>query len=748
MKITQKIEGIISLRKQRIGDLRKKLNFLQELEGVVENVAVLKAEIISTIQTGNGRFYAIVQNNPEIENRITKLDPESLLLKIKTQIKELEYLVKRFGRENIQISVVGRARQGKSTLLQAISGLKDKVIPASDGTDCTGAKSIICNAEGTFRARVVFYTEKELMEQVQKYMDVLMLDISLGSVFDIEKLKIEDLKQKTTKTASADSRFRHLSKFIYYFKTYKANLGREIEITDQDEVRRYVAQYNDAGKETFDYLAVKEVSIYTPFTYPDAGKIVLVDTIGVGDTSLGIKDKMMETLSYDSDAAIILRRPDPMGDGIREEDNDLFDLIQTHIKDRAVDKWLFYVLNAIGTSNQTISLKMKDLLEEKKKEGALSASFIKIIDCSDKHAVEEELLVPMLDSLTANLSAIDTDFLKRADRTGGELYVAWFSFFKEVQYVLAKDIRMDSNVNLKIYDLFRDIYENELLGTLKASCVKWSADRNTPCDMLDRQFQRITTFNVDSRLPSQEEIDIRLKRGSTTGNPYFVYCEYAHALRTGLTEDFIKIDASLNEVVTHFKDEITSILTENGRLSRIYPINPAYSKSVWLRQFAEDALLPMGLSRLQFAFTFLSDFELSVRGFLIYKIRKHLDILDPDISTQMPDLGSEPNRAIRSALRNRLNTLKESLKRELQNFTQDPNEVFFAVIKEFYDRLAYSSDSEKEWRTLYYENYAMVWKEELKGVQNSRIVFDEWKSCVDKVREYDRKNDFILINGL
>jgi hypothetical protein len=58
---------------------------------------------------------------------------------------EVRQMAKRFNRNRLQIGVLGRARQGKSTKLQCLTGLSSNVIPAGNSSHCTGARSIIIN---------------------------------------------------------------------------------------------------------------------------------------------------------------------------------------------------------------------------------------------------------------------------------------------------------------------------------------------------------------------------------------------------------------------------------------------------------------------------------------------------------------------------------------------------------------------------------------------------------------------------
>lgn len=72
-----------------------------------------------------------------------KIDLHSFQLKQAKLREASRNIEERFSRKTINIAVIGGARQGKSKLLQTISGLSNEVIPAFDTSDCTGATSMI-----------------------------------------------------------------------------------------------------------------------------------------------------------------------------------------------------------------------------------------------------------------------------------------------------------------------------------------------------------------------------------------------------------------------------------------------------------------------------------------------------------------------------------------------------------------------------------------------------------------------------
>src|SRR5436305_1031442 len=115
---------------------------------------------------------------PELQQRAESFRGGSSSLdgQINDALARTANLVARFGKMTINVGVAGKARQGKSTILQAISGLDDRVIPTSDGLPCTGAKSRIMHRTDDPHAEVEYYRAEEfLREIVHPYYEALRL---------------------------------------------------------------------------------------------------------------------------------------------------------------------------------------------------------------------------------------------------------------------------------------------------------------------------------------------------------------------------------------------------------------------------------------------------------------------------------------------------------------------------------------------------------------------------------------------
>jgi len=103
----------------------------------------------------------------ESRNKIAMLERQvpALQANITKQQAELQQLALRFGRGTLNIGIVGNARQGKSTFLQALTGLTGDEIPAAETDHCTGAPSLIINHKDTY-ADVEYFTESGFLQEI------------------------------------------------------------------------------------------------------------------------------------------------------------------------------------------------------------------------------------------------------------------------------------------------------------------------------------------------------------------------------------------------------------------------------------------------------------------------------------------------------------------------------------------------------------------------------------------------------
>lgn len=755
--ITEQIEEIIDRRIGRNGFegkghlkaiLEKKM-FFEELLRLVDDYSTLRETILSQIREQNGEYYVMSIEDPTFLNKVEAADPSSVVLQLQKCLNECDRLEKRFNRDTINISVIGRARQGKSRLLQSISGLKDEVIPASNGGDCTGAKSIIANNKGDTYAKVVFYNEVELIEQIQKYLDSIGISRHIGSISQIKSLQPDVANYDSTlssKTGKQQSLFQHLRKYVEHFDDYARFIGTVEDNVPESEIRNYVAQYDVNMKPTYAFLAVKEVLVFTQFPVTDAGKIVLVDTIGLGDTSLGIREKMIRTLRDDSDAAILVRLPSANGDSIRVEDDELYDLICEAMGVEALSKWLFFALNVCDALDNHNS---GNAMEEALKARKLNFSFIKKVNCGDQVEVEKNLLLPILEYLSTNLSAVDNSLMKNANVQFTEAYQKYFDLCAKLQSVLAGGFKK----SLQSGGLFDELYEDlELSRQIELLIGKYS-DKNAECEVI-RDVVKSVVRDISGLCPKPEDILYRLTSGGPDAYPDNVYNYFAGNLRASVRDEFEEINHStIADLQEGFRNEVCMVLKDpsGGKLGSItlHMDSSEESPMDWLRHLIDEKLNDFPL--IAEAFEDIYNYKLNIEGLLEYKADRSLDCLDPSpMNTRFlrPNFQGmsmeEIAEVIEQSLMNAIPIVADEIMTGIKELLVIPYNSFNARIRKLKDRIIIKKEGQRELRNFYRENATFIWANDFKNIAEKEVALGQLNEYCDKLAEKRVNNLFVL----
>ena len=124
MNRNEKINSIILKRKPLDEKLKK----------VQNNVVLLNSEIskLEKLQRTTAEKLITLQGDPNFLQALREVDFSEIKKRISDELKNLEKLKRRFSRDSLNLGVVGIARQGKSRLLQSLTGLSSTEIPDSD----------------------------------------------------------------------------------------------------------------------------------------------------------------------------------------------------------------------------------------------------------------------------------------------------------------------------------------------------------------------------------------------------------------------------------------------------------------------------------------------------------------------------------------------------------------------------------------------------------------------------------------
>lgn len=771
MEIREQISAIIARRQARLPGIDEKLRVLDEMEAQAARVEAVRNQMIRPDGTviSESKFAPMLERNPDMAWGLQALDFEPVKDGIKRAREALGEYRRRCARETVDISVVGKARGGKSELLKSISGLSNHVIPAFDSTDCTGAPSVIHNVPGSsLQARLRFKSSGDMLAAARTYLERMIADVSqrpaLYRMEDIRSLDLAAVEAAVPAGAAEGILFEYLKKMADHYDEWAPYAdGPEMVLTDENKIMEFVAQNNGVSEDDptqtredyYKYLVVDTCEISCAFPQADAGRISLIDTVGLGDHTEGILDKMLETVGNRSDAVIFLHLPrDGTGGGLPAEVVNIYNSIREKCGDRALDQWLFYFINHVAAPTKSLAVNTaycEGALKRIKGSKWLGAQNAKIVEVTDAEAVRNQFLMPLLESLLKNLDSIDETYRRPAAEALEALGEEYGALCGRAEKVLRSDVRANASLAPLVHRLTEEAMKN-LRAVLFRTQRAWREKRDQPCAVLDSSardiFTRMCQTNFQGAyLPTQKEIMDELESGII---PNLLYTQYANAIRNRISKDFLNVDLELQGVIAEMKGDMARALYDSCGLSALCPPpegdRPAYE---WFRDFA-DTVLGDDYPNLRLAVETLAGFEFSVKGFLTYEVRNCLDDLDLNFG-DVPRLVNEKNSSLERTRNNICANLHRTLCR-IANILEDemgalcvkPNRAMFAEIADFCDRIFYAGEAEMEWRN-FYANYAsLLWSEELRQQQSVGVMFQDWLELAEGLRQYLRSHVFSL----
>lgn len=756
MNIPQEIDNIIVQRKKRLPIVKDMQNRIKRVNNSVKKLELICKEA----SVGGENYKELFKQHPEIAEKLRLLSTQKFnesYLKASEVLRKLEV---RFSREEIHISFVGRAGQGKSLVMQNISGLSGSVIPSADGADCTGAKSIITNRQGqSVSAEITFYTRSEYTDIVNKYLNEIFGSgvEKLYAVEDILHLNVLELQIKLdASSAKKQSLFVQLTKYIEHSEEVIPLLGTT-KVVPEEEIECYVAQYSnkDKAKKYFSYLGVKVANILCSFPYSECGKIVLVDTIGLGATALDLKSQMLGTVGNDSDVILLMTRPDAQRPHVEQDDIDIVNDIVNMVGAEYTKRMLFWIINKVSSG---VGRNVDGIPEIEKHIDRMSDFPIAeklVVDCKDKNVVETELLIPILKQLSNNLPKMEDILLANAEEQLHDLYIEYHQLAEKVGEALVSSIDKDTRREFsneiakkikKLSNSIRELYVNEPYGRL----------RNQPCERLKEAVEKKLN-KILTRVPEENEVLELLNDG--TINQHNAYEVLTDRIRLDTINDFLKLNELLDDLTLEMKQYVVHCLADGelGGFGNLVSVS-YQDADLWLKAFLHQIEGKKNYTYIAEAVRKLDDFKLKMESFLIYRVRAHLDIIDISLIPQAPSLrGTLAEKEVLASdiifwLEHNLQIVYQKIKEELKPLYGYPNSALWAVIKDFYDRIVYArnpdngDDVQREWRYLYEDSIPVIWKKEYESYQAQKGINEDWNALVEEIRKYDSEKMYSFMD--
>ncbi len=720
--------------------IQKRRPLAQKIETVEINLKTL-LDALCQLEKQHDQLLNKV-GDPGTIGRLREIDFSAIQRSIDTELTTLHNLKFRFFRNTLNIGVVGRARQGKSRLLQSLTGLSTAEIPDGDDQHCTGVRSNIhhnSEAEETY-AEVWFHTELSFLNEViAPYYWQLKLGSHPLTLQEFADMPLPELSRELAATSKAAAMYDHLRRYHQNLDQYCDALSESSpRRVPRHRIREYVAQDTiDRQRIYFNYLAVREVKIVCAFPNVDIGQITLVDMPGLGDTGIGDEERMIKTLGQDIDFVLFIRMPKTTGDFWAKEDIELYDMANSALVDLPIKEWSFMVLNHINGSSD--NRRNCESLKKNIADKHIDVQDTIIANCANSEEAKTEILDRALHYLGQRIEVLDQQYASACQDRLIQLQRT-----VAVELEKAKGAWKQTSKDgffPKFIRLFESFW-NDLTGELEGLVLSMISER----DIEDITFKTavdsaIATCRLEPGIPTLEKIQ---QKCHAEGAEMTAYAECLHEVRTHLSKQFLSLDIALKESLETAKSRVVEILKTHGRLEKIAEENG----SEFLKQMVEK--IPGDLAGLKLGFQTLATFDLQYRGLVQHRIRKHLDVLIPNRTPYKLEIklvdkwldvktgrihAPTPAEKIADNLSKAQAEAVNNCEKELKTLLKDPSQAGFAIVEEFIDRVLRAEDVRTEWQIFLQEVASDIWSDELGTIREHTQLRQDWMQKIEKVEQ-------------
>ncbi|WP_313707306.1 dynamin family protein [Planktothrix agardhii] len=746
-------------RSARIAEIiQKRQPLAQRIISVEANLKNLQ-NAIQILETDRKQQLNQWPNEAKIVDKLNKIDFSSILSTIEKELRELYKLRIRFARKTLNIGVVGRMKQGKSTLLQTLSGLSDHEIPARSGKACTAVRSTIYHQpENLTEALVTFHTEESFLQEVilpyfdHKKLANILPKTPPQSLDDFPRIQLSpDLLQGNDATTNTIYK-RLYDDYYLNFNDYSPFIGKQpIRIT-KEKIREYVAQEEENGKLTDSkHLAVRKVEISCPF--PNAneiGKIALVDLPGLGDFKLGDEKLMLTTLEEEVDVVLFILKPNENGSVWAIYDTELYNTASQALNELSARS--FFVLNNKVNGDDSGNLKS---CQDLKADIDQQIVQIKVVECliADCRNPEQanQVLDQVLDYLETQVIELDARYAKSNQECLIQLH-------EQLKIELEKAKTALGGTGLKFYNLIAQEF-NKLFGSGKKGWWRdvtfgletlrsdlWLYREEPDINLQEQVTEAIQNCNKNKGILSDENTIKKIEEQIKISGALITYADYQDQLRVLLSHHFISLDDGLKKLIEGTKNKVAEVLIEKGRLGAL----TGARGSEFIRELEKLIDLADGdqnrCPHLRQGLRIFIDFELSYRGLVQHRIRKHLDELTNVLPSKnstgqlvdkpdeiLPIVASTTAEEILTALEIKYDKAVHRIQPALEELLWEPNQAAYAMVEEFVDNIIRQEDVQEEWKNFLMEVRSQVWPEELGQLENNHELRDHWLQLVKNV---------------
>ena len=413
--LQEQINQILAARKERLSSVVKEKDFWNKIS---ENFS---------------RFSDAVQaaenQNPCLSGLTTKT--RAAAQTANDMLKKFSQLTDRFNRDEICIGIGGAARMGKSTFLQAVTGLGDEQIPTSDKFFTTAGRSLIVNATEAV-AIADMHTERSFLEKV---IAPMCREIGIQAPASLEELEKLNLPQGDTDTQQKFDVIKRLSGAIKELSSIRPELtGQKQRRINIKNLRDFVAYPEGGMIKAGKFMAVDKITIYAPFPGSEVKQLRVVDLPGLGEAGRNLAEVQTEGMQDVCDATLLMKRPAGANVEWTLNDTTALDAIKKASPlQNEQPKYTAILANVDGDTEDDANACVKSI------QNQLSKDF-EIIRCDarDRNAVTNKTMPEILRFLAKNLPELDNEIFKKNEEEAKQTKSSLTQTLEEVKRTLGQ----------------------------------------------------------------------------------------------------------------------------------------------------------------------------------------------------------------------------------------------------------------------------------------------------------------------
>lgn len=743
--VAGRIAEIVDRRRSRLPDAQAAIARWRQLD-----------EEIARLGTAVSELRGYPRSPAELKDGLADFHVQDLRKGIAEALDLLRVLESRCSRDTLNLGVSGRARVGKSTLLQNISGLGEGQIPTGSGLPVTAVRSRIFHSTSHHRATLLLHSFESFRDEVLlPYHDELGLT---GAPVSLEEFKAWRYPRDESGLPSASSdkhsavtilrRLRDMQQAAWSFEDDLTGGERTVDLA---QLRPYVAyptnEDSKAERCSRRYLAVRDVRIECRFPHAQVDHLAIIDLPGLGELAANAEKVHLRGLQDEVDVALLVKRPvEGMAYWGREDGQttNLLDEARGFIKNRK--DFVFVVINN-GGADPGLTESLRDDLRRQVNDGIDDKHFRLLeADAASQQSVYDGVLLPVLLHLAERLPVMDQEVFEGTRMRNATTTARIRSSLSDLEAVLSHAGRSGANIAEDVEHRTVEL-RKDLAGGLAL--------------LVDRLRQRARSGDEDAEYlaavdAAHRSICTWIEGGFGVGKEAWI----ANALRTmrvdrnsspfaasELNRIRVEISQRYGSLDAFFRARVEALWADAAALivDHLGELLTGTEGEVALRRLAgllTDASEPCGT--LSAATRDLLALRVEYRTHLHPRIRRELDTLNLQITA--PDTGEPHDQIVvevSEAGAEKLYRLIKGLAEQASYYTRKalvpeavtPALILHAAAEQFEDTLIRSGDSEREFRRLARSYRDEIWPGVFRGIDEANARIGKLARAIRAVRE-------------